>query len=100
MISDGMMYHINKKLPLTENVFRVYSDAFFNLLNEARELYEMGIIDVDGSDLELLKSDVGRTGIYEGEEVYLDIPFEENLEEHLVEAKHRGRNVKLNHPLG
>ena len=34
----------------------------------------------------------------EGNEVYLDIPFVENEEEYLVEAKYRGRNVKLNKP--
>ena len=98
-ISEGLLYHIQNEIPLTENIYRVYSDEFFNLLNEARELHEMGIINVDGDDFELLKSDVGSTGLYEGEEVYLDIPFLENSEEHLVEAKHRGKNVKLNHPV-
>lgn len=98
MISEGLMYHIDNQISLTENVFRIYSEKFFNLINEARELYELGIIDLDGSDLEMINSDLGKTGIYEGEEVYLDIPFEENLEEYLVEIKHRGKNVKLNHP--
>ena len=45
-----------------------------------------------------INTDIGLTGIYEGEEVYLDIPFILNEEEYLVEAKHRGKNVKLNKP--
>jgi Family of unknown function (DUF5872) len=98
LISDGLMYHVENQIPLTENIYRIYSNEFFNIINEARDLYEMGIIELNGTDLELIQSDLGKTGIYEGEEVYLDIPFEEELEEYLVEAKHRGKNVKLNHP--
>ena len=98
IVSEGLLHHINNNIPLVENVYRIYSEKYFDVINEARELYEMGILDVYGDDLEMIKTDVGKTGIYEGNEVYLDIPFMENAEEYLVEAKHRGKNVKLNHP--
>lgn len=98
ILSEGMKYHINYNKQITENIYRVYSDKFFGLFNEARNLYENNIIELFGEDLELIKTDIGQTGIYEGEEVYLDIPFIEGEEEYLVEAKHRGRNVKLNKP--
>lgn len=97
-ITEGLNFHIQKEKPLIENVFRIYSEKFFNLFNESRELYKKGLLEVHGEDLELIKTDIGKTGIYEGEEVYLDIPFVLEEEEHLVEAKHRGKNVKLNHP--
>lgn len=97
-ISESIQYHIERNQPICENVFRVYSDRFFKLYNESRILKESGIVQFFGDDLELLNTDIGKTGIYEGEEVYLDIPFIDGEEEYLVEAKHRGRNVKLNKP--
>lgn len=97
-ISESIHYHIEKSLPICENVFRIYSDGFFKLYNESRILKESGIVQFFGDDLELLNTDIGKTGIYEGEEVYLDIPFIDGEENYLVEAKHRGRNVKLNKP--
>jgi hypothetical protein len=98
LLSEGLQYHIEKEKPLIENIYRVYSENFFNLFNESRDLYNKGVLILDGEDLDLIKTDIGLTGIYEGEEVYLDIPFILNEEEYLVEAKHRGKNVKLNKP--
>lgn len=98
ILSEGMIYHVNNDKPLTENIYRVYSDKFYQLFNEARQLHKQAVIELYGDDLELIKTDIGKTGIYEGEEVYLDVPFIEGEEEYLVEAKHRGRNVKLNKP--
>lgn len=97
-ISESTQYHIERNQPICENVFRVYSDRFFKLYNESRVLKESGVVEFFGDDLELLNTDIGKTGIYEGEEVYLDIPFVDGEEDYLVEAKHRGRNVKLNKP--
>jgi hypothetical protein len=97
-ISESIQYHIERNQPICENVFRVYSDRFFKLYNESRILKENGVVEFFGDDLELLNTDIGKTGLYEGEEVYLDIPFVDGEEDYLVEAKHRGRNVKLNKP--
>jgi hypothetical protein len=98
LLSEGLSYHINNQKPLIENVYRIYSEKFFNLFNESRRLYNEGVLLLDGDDLELIKTNIGETGIYEGEEVFLDIPFILGEEEYLVEAKHRGKNVKLNKP--
>lgn len=97
-ISESIMYHVNNGIQISENVYRVYSEKFFNVYNEARMLKESGSIEFFGDDLELLNTNIGETGIYEGNEVYLDVPFIDGEEEYLVEAKHRGRNVKLNKP--
>lgn len=98
ILSEGLQYHLNNKLPIVENVYRIYSEEFFNLYNEVRQLHEENLLEVTGVDLDLIQTDLGLTGVFEGEEVYLDIPFVEGEEEYLVEAKHRGRNVKLNKP--
>src|SRR6056300_969861 len=88
-LSDGLNYHLENKLPIVENVYRIYSKEFFELYNEVRQLHEENVLEVTGVDLQLIQTDLGRTGVYEGEEVYLDIPFVENEEEYLVEAKYR-----------
>lgn len=98
VISESIQYHINNDLPIHDNIYRIYSNKFFNLYNEARILKESGVVEFFGDDEELLNTNIGQTGIFEGNEVYLDVPFIENEEEYLVEAKHRGRNVKLNKP--
>jgi len=97
-LSEGLLFHIQNEKPLIENVFRIYSEKFFGLFNESRELLNKGILEVSGDDYELLMTDIGKTGIYEGEEVYLDIPFILDEEEYLVEAKHGGKNVNLGRP--
>ena len=100
-ISQNMKYHIDNKVPLSENVFRIYSEAYFELLNEARDLYNFGAIKInDEDDMWLLESDLGRKVLLEnGDEVYLDAPiYEEDLPELVSEATHRGKNVRLNSP--
>ena len=97
-LSEGLQYHINNNLPIVENVYRIYSNEFFNIYNEVRQLTEDNVLEVSGIDLDLINTNLGQTGTYEGTEVYLDIPFIENQDEHLLEAKHRGKNVKLNKP--
>ena len=44
-ISDNLKYHIQENLTLTENIFRVYSKKYFELINEVRSLYNEGKIE-------------------------------------------------------
>ena len=103
-VSDNLQYHIQENLTLTENVFRVYSKKYFELVNEVRELYSEGKIKLNEEDIELVSTDLGESIILEdGTEVYLDAPFieevvtEEDVQK-LNEALHRGKKVKLNKP--
>jgi hypothetical protein len=97
-ISDDLKYHLDNSLTLTENVFRVYSESYFNLINETRDLYYSGYLDLeDQDDIWIVESDLGKSVTLDnGKIVYLDAPFE--IEETITEAKHRGKNVKLNSP--
>ena len=96
-ISDELKYHLDNNLTLNENVFRIYSDSYFNLINEVRELYQYGYIHLNSDDRWLVESDLGKSVILEnGEVVWLDAPIE--IEEPLTEMKHRGKNVRLNSP--
>jgi len=79
-VSDNLQYHIQENLTLTENVFRVYSKKYFELVNEVRELYSEGKIKLNKEDIELVSTDLGESVILEdGTEVYLDAPFIEEV---------------------
>lgn len=88
-------YHIDNNLPLSESVFRIGSESWFQMINEARELWENNILDFNEDELFFLQSDLGKRDFFEGVEVWLDVPF---LEEELHEAEYRGRKVNLNRP--
>jgi hypothetical protein len=100
LISEDLKYHLENKITLSENIFRIYSDKYFKLINEVRELFYQGKIDLNENDIWLVESDLGKKVLLEnGDEVWLDAPmYEEEVEELLSEAKHRGKNVKLNSP--
>jgi len=84
ILSENLRYHVENKLPLTENTFRYGSKSFLNLWAEARSLYLREVIHVNDDDKEILEeTDLGNYGIYEGVQVPLGLPMleEEELEE-------------------
>ena len=95
-ISDHLQYHIDNKLSLTDNVFRVYSEGYFKLVNEVRGLWQEGLITLNEEDTLMVESDLGKTAEFEGEYVYLDAPV--YAEEGINEAEYRGKKVDLNKP--
>jgi len=97
IVSENLKYHIENNISLNENIFRIYSKNYFDLINEARDLYENGLLELSDDDIWLIETDLGKFDYLEtGEKVWLDVPFE--LPEYLNEVKHRGKNVKLNSP--
>jgi len=98
VISENMKYHIDNNIPILENVFRPGSKAFYDLIKEARELFnerKIGFSEVDNEIFE--ETDLGIFDYYEGELVPLDLPME-NIEE-LNEAEYKGKKVTLNKPM-
>jgi hypothetical protein len=101
IVSEALQYHIDNELTLTNNIFRAYSEGYFDLVNEVRELWEDGVIKLNEEDQLMVESDLGKKVMVNGKLIYLDAPFlyeDEDDEEVLEEAKHRGKNVKLNKP--
>ena len=74
-ISDGLDYHIRNKIPLSESIFRFGSSEYYGLINNARELWKEGSLEVCEEDEEVLISNAGFSGYYNGQRVPLDIPF-------------------------
>jgi hypothetical protein len=99
-VTKEMKYHLDNKINLSENIFRIYSEKYFDLINESRDLYDKNLLRLNNEDIWLVESDLGKKVLLEnGDEVYLDAPiYEEDLWEIITEAKHRGKNVKLNSP--
>ena len=75
LISEGLQYHIDKKIQLHESVYRIGSEKHFELIREARALWVRGIIDVSEDDQAILETHLGNFGLYEGESVPLDMPM-------------------------
>ena len=75
LISEGLQYHMDKKISLFESVYRMGSDKHFELIREARALWIRGIIDVSEDDQVILETHLGNFGLYEGVEVPLDLPM-------------------------
>ena len=77
ILSEGLKYHMDNDMPLTEHVYRAGSQKYFDLWAEARALYTRGILEVTGDDLEVLtETDLGHYGMFEGKKVPLDFPIE------------------------
>jgi hypothetical protein len=86
LLSEGLQYHIDKKIPLFETVYRIGSEKHLALIKEARKMYSRNIINLCEEDEALIKTHLGEFGIYEGESVPLDLPMlDENKYESILE---------------
>jgi len=100
-VSEELQYHIDNGMTLTNNVFRMYSEKYFNLVNEVRELWSEGRIDLNEEDTLMVESDLGKKIKIGKNYIYLDAPYvyeTETEEDILAEAKHRGKKVNLGKP--
>ena len=76
--SESLQYHLENNLDLLESVYRIGSESWIDLVNEKRDLHENGLVNLSEEDLHIISTDAGKIGIYEGKEVYLDVPFFED----------------------
>jgi hypothetical protein len=96
-VSENLKYHLDNKISLCENVFRIYSNAYFELIKEARDLYNKDLIELNDEDAELVETKLGESADYNGKTVYLDAP--RPIANKLNEAEHQGKKVKLGKPV-
>jgi hypothetical protein len=95
LLSEHLQFHINNRICVAESVFRPGSESHVSLLTEARSLYLEGNLTLDRATALLFEAtDLGLTGLYEGEIVPLDMPLEI-----LDEAEYHGKKVKLGYPM-
>ena len=95
-ISNALQYHIDNGMTLSENAFMFYSEGYFNLVNEVRELFNEGKIELNEEDRLMVESDLGIKVKIGKEYVYLDAPYIcETKEDVLSEGKTSGRPKKF-----
>lgn len=95
-LDEGLSWHLDEGVPFDRPVYRVGTEKYFALMRAARHLYESGAYEPQSAfEKDLLESDVGRTGIFEGVVVPLDMPMRDEM---LEEAQYKGREVELNQP--
>lgn len=99
-VSDGLRYHIENNIPLTNPVYRKFSESYFSLLKEARSLYNDGKLIVCADSEWMLEGNIGEFGEWDGELVPLDFPMAMEDEERIIKsaAEYKGRKVQLGKP--
>ena len=84
-ISEGLKYHITNNKPILENVYKLGSDKFNDLLEECRDLYMNGDLELSDDDLSfIMENEYG--------------PIENTnytVGNMLNEAEYQGRKVQL-----
>lgn len=95
-LSEGVRWHIEEGVAFDRPVYRVGTDKYFMLMQEARNLYELGVYEPKSEfERDLLESHLGEFGYFEGKVVPLDLPLRE---ETVSEAKYKGKEVELGKP--
>lgn len=98
LFKPGLQHHVENKIPLTENIYRIGSPCYFNVIRQGRQFYKSGLYEVlNEEERDLLEnSDLGEWGIFEGERVPLDFPmYVETMEE---AKKKKKKDPPLNKP--
>ena len=96
LLSEGLRYHVQEGQMLIHNIYRPLSSNYFALFREARELYNIGALSVVEDDAELLESNIGEYGDYNGVKIPLDYPI--SLDELINEAEFKGKKVEIGKP--
>jgi hypothetical protein len=95
-ISEALQYHIDNGMTLSENAFRVYSEGYFDFINEVRDLWNKGQINLNDEDISIVESDLGIKVKIGKTYVYLDAPYiNETKEDILTESKIPRGNKKF-----
>lgn len=95
-ISEGIDWHLHEGVPFDSPVYRAGTAKYFALIKEARRMFLEGeYLTKNEDEKEMLLSNLGEFGVFEGKRVPLDFPM---LEENLHEAEYKGREVELGKP--
>jgi hypothetical protein len=73
--NEAVNYHLDKKIPLNECIFRHGSKGHLKFINDVRDFVNESELYVNHDERELLRTDLGSYGVYEGKQVPLDLPM-------------------------
>jgi len=96
-LSENIKYHLENDKPISENIFRPGSEAFYEVIKEARKLFDIGKVNLCEIDKELYEStEIGKFVMFRNVLVPLDLPME--IINEINEAEYQGKSVDLNKP--
>lgn len=94
-ISRDLRYHIENDISPIESIFRPTSKKYFSVIKEAKE--NIMLLKLAEHEYDILATDIGEFGEYEGEMVPLDFPLPDDI--YKDAAEYKGKKVKLNRPM-
>ena len=74
-LSEGLRFHVDNEIGIADNIYRHGTDRYFSLVNEARELWAAGKLNLSEADVEIMESNLGEFIEYRGVKVPLDFPM-------------------------
>ncbi len=77
IVSDGLKYHLDGKIPLGESVFRYGSEKYINLLKEVKSLYDINLISLNENDEFIVNSAIPKVAIVDDKEILLNTIYED-----------------------
>ena len=95
-LSEGLRFHIDNDINISDNIYRAGSAKYFALINETRDLWKAGKLNLIQEDIDLLETDLGEFATFGGERVPLDFPM--YIDDTLDEAKKK--KAKKDPPIG
>ena len=99
-LTEGVNFHLEHNIPITENIFRKGTEKYFDLFREVRELSKNGKYQLNEEEVEIIEeTEIGEFGLFEGKVVPLDFPMliEEDFE--MLDEKKKKKKKKKNPPL-
>ena len=100
-MSEGLRYHVENNIPLSDSIYRLGSEQYFNMYSEARKLANEGKYQFNEEDTAFLQeSDLGEYAMFEGEMVPLDFPmYIMTEEEHELAEKKKKEKGPIGKPM-
>jgi len=97
LVTENLKYHIDNGISLSECVFRYGSEEYFNIISEAKYLFENNIIDLNENDEFIVSEHDEDFCFLNGEKIKLNFIFEEVEEsEELISENLEKRFKSLN----
>lgn len=72
--SEILAYHLENNLSLSNTIFRYGSNKYYALVNEVRDLYKQGLIEINLHDQYFVNTELGCEAVHNGKKVILDSP--------------------------
>ena len=96
LFKPGLLEHVREGVPVSENIYRRGSPCYYNVIEQARHFYKMGLYEVINEDERLFLESTDLGVNEELENSYYEMLAEG---ETIEEAMYKGRKVKLNKPM-